>query len=547
VIHEGRNAVSLRFVRLSGLPDEGISLILRPDVEDRSFHEKTVLSDEALKIWAETTKIHADGCDVPISGGRSLRLQINEGSFHAEAERVAVGNPQDADRGLGGSSDLFSPGYFTAELTAGETIELGAAADEGELLSGSPALGLAEPSVLPMSEVARRALRQFMVKRDNGLTVIAGYPWFLDWGRDTLIALRGIIAAGWLDEAREILKTFAAYEENGTLPNMIRGNDASNRDTSDAPLWFFVATNDLLRADGSDAFLDEKAGTRTIRAVLLSIAEHYISGTPNLIRMDPASGLVYSPPHFTWMDTNYPAGTPREGYPISLQAKWHLALELLSRVDANPRWASLAALVRRSIGELYTKTTDGAYLSDCLQCGPGTPAALAIADDHLRPNQLFAITLGAIDPKSELAANVVAACESLMVPGAVRTLADRPVKVPLAVYRNGVLLNNPEAPFWPQYRGDEDTRRKPAYHNGTAWPWPAPSFMEALMLVEGDGARATARAMLAGSVTMFEEGCLGHLPEIADGGAPHHQRGCGAQAWSVSEWLRVWELAAGPA
>ena len=542
-LHEGRNAVSLRFLRTDELTDKGITLVLRPDVEDRGFHEKTVLSDEALKIWADATKGHTDGCDVPIYGSRLMQLRINSGAFYLEPERVTVAHPQDADRGLGGSSDLFSPGFFIAELDAGRAIELGVAADEPNLLSGSALEPLTAPVERPMAEVARAAIRQFMVKRDDGLTVIAGYPWFLDWGRDTLIALRGIIAAGWLDEAREILRTFAAFEDRGSLPNMIRGGDASNRDTSDAPLWFFVAAHDLLKADGSPAFLDSIAGGRTIKAVMLSIAEHYMSGTPNGIRMDEASGLIYSPPHFTWMDTNHPAGTPREGYPICLQSKWHLALNLLATVDGDPKWAALAGKVRASIMELYTTATNGAYLSDCLHAGPGTPAALATRDDHLRPNQLFAITLGAIDPQSEIAANVIKACETLILPGAVRTIADRPVKVPLRVERNGALLNDPTAPFWPQYRGDEDTRRKPAYHNGTAWPWPAPSYMEALMIVRGVAAKPEARALLAAAKTMFEEGCLGHLPEIADGAAPHHQRGCGAQAWSVSEWFRVWELA----
>lgn len=543
-LHPGRNAVSVRFLRSGGLADSGISLILRADVEDRGFHDKTVLSDEALDIWARATVPHENGCDVPLHASRQLKLRCNRGRFTIEPERVEVSHPVDADRGLGGGSHLYSPGFFRMDLVEGEVVELTATTEASAPAAPPPFAAEGNTDSRPMTEVAQQALRQFLVKRDEGLTVIAGYPWFLDWGRDTLIGLRGIIAAGWLDEAREILKTFAAFEHQGTLPNMIRGNDASNRDTSDAPLWFFVAVNDLLHTEGHDLFLKEMAGGRTIREVLLSIANHYIYGTPNGIVMDRHSGLVYSPPHFTWMDTNHPPGTPREGYPISLQAKWHAALMLLARVDdRNPSWNGLAEQVRASLLEFYTRETDGSFLSDCLHAPAGIAARDAMGDDHLRPDQLFAITLGAITPSAPLAERILDACESLLIPGAIRTLADRPVRHPLPVHRDGVLLNNPLAPFWPEYRGDEDTRRKPAYHNGTAWPWPMPSFAEAMLMVRGSSARPAARALLAGASTMFEEGCLGHLPEIADGGAPHHQRGCGAQAWSVSEWLRVWKLA----
>ena len=152
-----------------------------------------------------------------------------------------------------------------------------------------------------------------MVRRDALKTVIAGYPWFLDWGRDTLIVLRGLIADGRHDDALEILREFGRFEERGTLPNIIHGNTVGNRDTSDAPLWFCVAAGDLMEAMGDRKVLDVACGSRTLREVLVSILTYYRDGTPNGIHMDPASGLIYSPSHFTWMDTNYPAATPREG------------------------------------------------------------------------------------------------------------------------------------------------------------------------------------------------------------------------------------------
>ena len=167
----------------------------------------------------------------------------------------------------------------------------------------------------------------------------------------------------------------------------------------------------------------------------------------------------------------------------------------------------------------------------------------AVADDHLRPNQLFALTLGAVSDR-EIARGVLAACEELLVPGGIRSLADREVNHPLPVVRDGVLLNHPERPYWGRYEGDEDTRRKPGYHNGTVWNWPFPSYAEALFLVYGDEVAEAARSILASSVVPFNEGCLGQLPEIADGDAPHRERGCGAQAWSATELYRVLKLLA---
>ncbi|MEZ5304034.1 MAG: amylo-alpha-1,6-glucosidase [Verrucomicrobiales bacterium] len=396
----------------------------------------------------------------------------------------------------------------------------------------------------PISEIVREAIRAFVVKRDDSLTVIAGYPWFLDWGRDTLIFLRGMIAAGMLEESREILATFAKFERGGTLPNMIRGGDDSNRETSDAPLWFAVAAEDLAGHIGMDEALGARvSGGKPVGEALRSIAQNYRSGTENGICSDPASGLVFSPSHYTWMDTNYPAGTPREGYPVEIQALWAAALRFVGQIEGG-EWGGLAEQVRQSIAQFFTRP--GGWLSDCLHIHPGGSAAEARADDHLRPNQLFAVTLGAVDDP-RLRRGIVRACEQLLTPGGMRSLADRRVAHPLPVFRDGHLLNDPANPYAGRYGGDEDTQRKPAYHNGTSWMWPFPSFPEALFLAYGEPSRAAARDLLGSAYSLFDAGCLGHLPEIADGDAPHDERGCGAQAWSVSEWYRVYARLAGSA
>ncbi len=386
-----------------------------------------------------------------------------------------------------------------------------------------------------------RTLDHYIVQRDEEKTVIAGYPWFLDWGRDSLIFTRGLIAAGRLDEARSILCQFGRFESQGTLPNMIGEAGPANRDTSDAPLWFAVACRELTDAEKRLRFLEILCGGRKIRDILLSIAKNYIQGTPNGIRMDEKTGLIFSPAHFTWMDTNYPAGTPREGFPVEIQALWHHALLFFSRIappGEKKRFKDLAKRVGTSVLRLYPLKGRG-YLSDCLHGRAGGGAGKAEPDDALRPNQVFTITLGALqDP--EWAGGILSACRELLVPGAIRSLADRPLKKPLAITHHGRLLNDPIRPYQGHYEGDEDTRRKPAYHNGTAWTWPFPSFCEAYARVYPETGKATAAAWLSSGARLLNQGCMGHLPEIVDGDFPHTPRGCDAQAWGISEWVRVW-------
>jgi hypothetical protein len=181
------------------------------------------------------------------------------------------------------------------------------------------------------------------------------------------------------------------------------------------------------------------------------------------------------------------------------------------------------------------------YLSDCLHAPAGRPAREAEADDYLRPNQLLAITLGAVT-EVERCRDILEACQELLVPGAIRSLADRPVNRPLPIVHNGAVLNDPHNPYQGVYAGDEDTRRKPAYHNGTAWAWQMPGFCEAWVMTYGPASSSTAASWLGSGIRILSEGCLGQIPEILDGDAPHRQRGCDAQAWSVSELLRVWLL-----
>ena len=185
----------------------------------------------------------------------------------------------------------------------------------------------------------------------------------------------------------------------------------------------------------------------------------------------------------------------------------------------------------------------GIGLADCLRAAPGVPAARAVREDALRPNQLQAVALdGVLPPDSPVAAEIVEACSCLVTPGAARSLDDRRTVCAFPVYAaDGRPLNDPHRPYSGRYTGDEDTSRKPAYHNGTAWAHCFPVFAEAFALVHGtESARLAALSLLGSVAEPFNSGCLCQLPEISDGDAPHAQKGCRAQAWAVSETLRVW-------
>jgi predicted glycogen debranching enzyme len=345
---------------------------------------------------------------------------------------------------------------------------------------------------------------------------------------------------------RDVLVTFGCFEENGTLPNTIHGDNATNRDTSDAPLWFGVACEEA--APHFTNFYETRvdARKRPLADVLRSIATHCIRGTPNGIRMDSESGLIWSPSHFTWMDTNFPAATPREGYPIEIQALWIRLLRQLHTISApsdGEPWDQLAARAENSLNELFWLEERG-WFADVLTARADVPANLAERDDALRSNCVFPISLGLFT--GERARRTLdAVMRYLVVPGALRTLAPLRVIPPTPVYGNhGELLNDPQNPYWPRYEGDEDTRRKPAYHSGTAWAWTFPSFCEAVVRAWNfePNAVAAARAYLLSMRDLMYVGCAGHIGEIFDGDAPHTPRGCDAQAWSATEALRVWRL-----
>ncbi|MGA2854354.1 MAG: amylo-alpha-1,6-glucosidase, partial [Verrucomicrobiota bacterium] len=590
----GENTTVFQFSRPSAgrasgkqLPaDADVRLTVRFDIEDRNFHWETRrnggaehhFSSNTHPLGMENTQHptsniqHRIGFAFTPAPDRQLRVFADAGEYHPQPEWCEnIPHPVEQSRGHVGSGDAYSPGWFEIPLAKGANVTLVVTAEtdvshvgvQASACSGSTLKRELQPGA-SFEQQLSNAAKQFVVRRGEGRTVIAGYPWFLDWGRDSLICARGLLTAGLVNEVRQLLLTFAKFEKDGTLPNTIHGSDVSNRDTSDAPLWFAIACEDLaalecgdtsplstMRRVASSKSADTSAHSnffatrvdengRTTRDVLASIADNYSKGTPNGIRMDADSALIWSPSHFTWMDTNHPAGTPREGYPVEIQVLWIRLLRLLEKISGDvgvqasacspntlkrelqqqKKWRGLAERATASFNKLFWLEERG-WFTDLLIAKNGQRAAEAKADDALRSNGLLAVSLGLVT--GERARRCVeAARKYLVVPGALRSLAPLPVSVPLPIYGNdGRLLNNPAEPYWPRYEGDEDTRRKPAYHNGTAWMWTLPAFCEALARAWefSPAAVAAAKSYLGSAEKLLNEGCLGQLPEILDGDA----------------------------
>ena len=464
----------------------------------------------------------------------------------------------ESERGLADVGDLYAAAAFGATLEPGGSLDLVMSAEAPERIEAPEralATALERQAGLVRRAAADRAdplvahlvlaADQFIVERrpaadaatdaaedaatgaaPDGRTVIAGYPWFADWGRDTMIALPGLcLATGRADEAARILRGFARYVRDGLIPNDFPdriGVDPGYH-TVDGSLWYVHAVAAYERETGDHALVDDVLPT------LLGIVDRHAAGTRFGIEMDPADGLLRageSGYQLTWMDAK--AGdwvvTPRMGKPVEIQALWHEALRAMAesmeaRGDAAPseRYAAMADRVRASFRARFVR--------------PGIDHLLDVVDgpdgdeDRLRPNQLLAASLPHPLVDGEIARGVLRSVDrSLRTPYGLRSLA-------------------PDDPgYRGTYRGDRVTRDA-AYHEGTVWTWLVGAYAEATWRVTGD--RAAALAILEPFREHLADAGLGSISEILEGDPPHAPRGCTHQAWGVSELLRAWRLIAG--
>ena len=375
----------------------------------------------------------------------------------------------------------------------------------------------------PVARTLAAAADAFLARRDStgGMTILAGYPLFSDWGRDTMISLPGCaLATGRFAEARSILRTFLSYEKDGLVPNLFpEGGREPMYNTVDAALLLIDCVWQYTRRTGDMAF------AREAWPVLERIAAAYRRGTCHGISMD-SDGLIRAGEgldQVTWMDVcvNGILPTPRHGKPVEVNAYWYNALRILDalarELGEDPRdYGTLADRVRTSFREKFYMEDRG-YLRDVLS-GTG-------ADEQLRCNQIWAVSMSFTMLTAEEEKNVVQAVErSLYTPCGLRTLS-------------------PEDPEYRGFYGGAQVDRDMAYHQGTVWVFPLGAYYRACLKINGNSPEAVrqVRGRLAALEPMLREGCLGQLPEIYDGDMPAQGKGCFAQAWSVGEMLRLYE------
>jgi predicted glycogen debranching enzyme len=448
---------------------------------------------------------------------------------------------EERSRGLDFIEDLAAPGRFTFSLGQRAVLAFGAGSGAGTDIS-LPLLNTSPERCWDSIETTEhqrragfpsslhRAADDYIVARGGGKTIIAGYPWFSDWGRDTFIAIRGLCIASASGEhdrfsaAREILLEWAEHVSEGMLPNFFpEGGKAAEYNSVDASLWYVVAVHEFLQLRDADRPL-VAADRRRLHAAVDAIVTGYARGTRFGIRAD-GTGLLAAGEQgvqLTWMDAKVGdwVVTPRIGKPVEVQALWINALRIAGRRSA--RWAALASHAQATFVERFWNEERG-FLYDVVD----SDHKVGLHDASLRPNQIFAIG-GLPFPliEGELARRVIDVVErQLWTPAGLRSLGPN------------------EPGYIGRYRGDM-RQRDGAYHQGTVWPWLTGAFVEAWLRVHGDtpeNRRVASTRFLAPLLRHFETSAPGHVAEIADGDAPHTPAGCPFQAWSVGEALRLAE------
>jgi len=525
---------------------EPIELELVPLCAYRDYHSHQHAGNDFR------VELNGHGCRiVAFDGAHPYWLSTDRGEFVASPEWYwRFAHRLEAERGLDALEDLFRPGEFRARLAPGETVTFIASAESAEsepartalvsnrerdrkLVSTIPAAAPSWVRRLTLAAdqfiVARGRISTGTAKlRDAGKTVIAGYPWFSDWGRDTMIALPGLaLATGRHDAAAAILRTFAEHASQGMLPNRFPDDGSTPEyNTVDATLWFFHAISAYFEATGDREFL------REIYPTLVEVIGWHRRGTRYGIQVDAADGLLRSGEpgvQLTWMDAKVGdwVVTPRTGKAVEINALWHFALssmaiwaKLLGDPAAAADYAYNSDEVRTNFGRAFWYE-DGGYLYDVVDTPDGSVVGNGRrVDASLRPNQIFAVSLGTGLLDAPRARAVVDVCaRELLTPTGLRSLAPG------------------DARYVHRYEGGP-RERDGAYHQGTVWSWLLGPFALAHFNVYRDPDAAL--ALLSALAPHLGDACLGSVSEIFDADPPHAPRGCFAQAWSVAETLRAW-------
>ena len=546
-----QNTVHVKYKLLEG--DGSVRLGLRPAVHFRS-HDAYVsepLSPKfKLTVVDEGYEVCGSNATVPL-----LRMHCDpDASFTVDRKTIPnVLFRTELHRGYESEGALWTPGYFRADLSAGESVTFIASTESWETIFALPVEEAHERELVrrrAMLGEAHQEVRsgapgelvfaadQFIMtpagriedvarahaSGDEVRSVIAGYHWFTDWGRDTMISLEGLtLTTGRYNQAGWILRTFAHYVKDGLIPNMFpEGEKNGLYHTADASLWFFHAISRYTEYSGEDTTL------RLILPKLLEIANKHIEGTRFGIHVDTADGLLAQGQEgyqLTWMDAKVGdwVVTPRRGKAVEINALWYNALVLLSvwmtkyyGAESAKLYTDHAARARESFNKRFWNADTG-YLFDVVdQEGGGD-------DPACRPNQVFAISLPnpVLDRERwESVMNVVTS--KLLTPVGLRSLSPG------------------DKDYKSRYDGDLRARDA-AYHQGTVWGWLIGPYVDAWLKLN-PGKNEEAQGMLKGFFNHLDEACVGSISEVFDAEEPHTPRGCIAQAWSVAEVLRCWAL-----
>ena len=525
---QGRDMVVIRW-HLVGTGGQAARLIVRPMLSGRDYHST---HHENNDLWPG---VRGNGPVYwqPYDGVPVPRAFYSGLYHHAPEWYRRVQFPVEQERGLDCEEDWWSPGEFTMELAADQSASL---------VFTTEAIGTVDVETLMRDERRRRqklaegasgndrlvgslwqAAETYLSDRGAQKTVIAGYPWFTDWGRDTFISLPGLcLATGRHEIARQVITAFSEHVSQGMIPNRFPdAGETPEYNTIDASLWFVHAVGRYL-----DYTKDESTVRRVAWPAVRAILDGHRQGTRYGIRMD-ADGLIAGGEpgvQLTWMDAKVGdwVVTPRRGKPVEIQALWMRALAVGEQLSAKFGDATYTTRCRDdrilAIKSFRARFwyEQGGYLYDVVDGEGGDDASL-------RPNQIYAVAFPGELLDAKQAKQVVQVVEErLLTPVGLRTLAPG------------------DAQYRPRYEGGVHSRDG-AYHQGTVWPFLLGPFVTAWVKVHGGtpGARRTARGFLDGLGAHVKEACLGQVSEIFDADAPHQPRGCFAQAWSVAEPLRA--------
>lgn len=565
----GANTTYVRYTYEAAADRPALELQIKPLANCRDYHEDTKGSPDQSYSITEDASAPATWTVKAWPGAPRWQLMVMD---RPAQWRPEAGSGwywgfffrQEQLRGLTPVEDLYCLGTWAASLSPGQSITFVATTEpletvaqlypdslERELARQRAVLRQADlpPAANPIDSLAVRltlAADQFVVGRPDPAqpgallpdyrTVIAGYHWFSDWGRDTMIALPGLtVVTRRYAEAATILRSFARYVSQGMLPNRFPDPDPtgsgesgqlseSDYNTVDASVWYFDAVQKYLEATGDDDL------GRELYPVLADMVRWHVKGTRFGIKVDPQDGLLASGGpglQLTWMDVKIDdwVVTPRHGKPIEISALWYRAcrvMEGLAGRYGNPEAAAYYQGLSARVAANFEKTywyEQGGYFYDCIN-PDGQP------DASLRPNQAIALAVAPelVRPELRVAALAVVR-DNLLTPYGLRTL-DR---------------QNPD--YKPEYKGGR-FERDSAYHQGTVWPWPLGPYALALLHSDetGQDRKAALTKLLEPFLDHIDRACVGQINEVFGAEPPFPPGGCVAQAWSVSQLLEIWRL-----